>query len=373
MQRTVLIAAGGTGGHLFPAEALASVLKARGWGVHLATDHRAEGYGADFPAVETHIIPSGTLAGAAMDRLDALVRLASGFLRSAILLRRIDAAAAVGFGGYPTLPPMLAAWFIGVPTVIHEQNAVLGRANRLLAPRVTAIGAATADLRLGPRDRAKITVTGNPVREAVRALAGAPYPPAGPEGLFRLLVFGGSQGARFLSDLMPPAIEDLDIETRRRLSVTQQCRAEDVERVRTDYDKLGVRADLAPFFRDLPERIAASHLVVSRSGASTVAELAVIGRPAILIPLPHALDDDQGANARMMQTAGGGWLMAQQDLTPERMARELMRLIAQPEGLAKAAEAARSIGRPDAAERLADLVERRAARRAASAARGTVT
>ncbi len=367
MQRTVLIAAGGTGGHLFPAEALATVLKARGWIVHLATDHRAEGYGAAFPAVETHIVPSGTLAGGVVKRVDSLIKLGSGFVQSAILLRRIKAAVAVGFGGYPTLPPMLAAWFTGVPTVIHEQNAVLGRANRLLSSRVAAIGATTADLRLRPSDRRKIAVTGNPVRDAVKAVAGSPLPPLGPSDPFRVLVFGGSQGARFLSDLVPPAVEDLDPDMRRRLFVTQQARAEDIDRVRGDYQRLGVKAELAPFFRDLPARMAASHLVVSRSGASTVAELAVIGRPAILIPLPNALDDDQGANARMMQAAGGGWLVAQKDLTPERLAMELRRLMAGPEGLAKAAEAARSIGRPDAAERLADLVERTAAGRTALA------
>ncbi len=360
MPRTVLIAAGGTGGHLFPAEALATVLKARGWTVHLATDRRAEGYGAGFPAAETHIIPSGTLAGSAFDRLDSLIKIAQGFLRSAILLNRIEADVAVGFGGYPTLPPMLAAWFTGYPTVIHEANAVLGRANRLLSSRVTAIAATTSELKLSERDRRKVTITGNPVREGVRAVAGSPFPPPHAGDPFRLLVFGGSQGARFLSDLLPPAIEDLDPGTRRRLSVVQQCRAEDIDRVRGDYERLGVKAELAPFFRDLPAKMAASHLVISRSGASTVAELAVIGRPAILIPLPGALDDDQGVNARMMQAAGGGWLMPQPGLTPEKLAQELRRLMAAPEGLAKAAEAARSIGRADAAERLADLVERTA-------------
>jgi UDP-N-acetylglucosamine--N-acetylmuramyl-(pentapeptide) pyrophosphoryl-undecaprenol N-acetylglucosamine transferase len=360
MPRTVLIAAGGTGGHLFPAEALASVLAERGWVVHLATDHRAEGYGVEFPAAETHIIPSGTLAGSAFNRLDAFIQLAQGFVRSVLLLNRIGANVAVGFGGYPTLPPMLAAWFAGYPTVIHEANAVLGRANRLLAARVTAIAATTNELKLSERDRQKIAITGNPVREAVRAAAALPLPPLGPNEVFRLLVFGGSQGARFLSDLMPPAIEDLDPETRRRLHVVQQCRAEDIDRVRADYERLGVKVELAPFFRDLPAKMATSHLVISRSGASTVAELAVIGRPAILIPLPGALDDDQGANARMMQAAGGGWPLPQPDLTPEKLARELRRLIAAPEGLAKAAEAARSIGRADAAERLADLVERTA-------------
>jgi UDP-N-acetylglucosamine--N-acetylmuramyl-(pentapeptide) pyrophosphoryl-undecaprenol N-acetylglucosamine transferase len=364
----VLIAAGGTGGHLFPAEALATVLKARGWTVHLATDHRAEGYGSAFPAVETHIVPSGTLAGGLVARLNALIQLAAGFAQSALMLNRIGADVAVGFGGYPTLPPMLAAWFTGYPTVIHEANAVLGRANRLLSSRVTAIAATTSELKLSERDRAKITVTGNPVREAVRAAAALPLPPFGPNETFRLLVFGGSQGARFLSDLIPPAIEDLDPDTRRRLHIVQQCRAEDIDRVRGDYERLGVKTELAPFFRDLPAKMATSHLVISRSGASTVAELAVIGRPAILIPLPGALDDDQGANARMMQAAGGGWLVPQAELTPERLAAELRRLIAAPEGLAKAAEAARSIGRTDAAERLADLVER-----TASAAKRTRT
>lgn len=370
MQRTVLIAAGGTGGHLFPAEALAGVLRSRGWTVQLATDHRAEGYGSEFPAVATHIIPSGTLAGGVVKRLDSLFKLGSGFLQSMFLLRGMGASVAVGFGGYPTLPPMLGAWFIGVPTVIHEQNAVLGRANRLLSSRVTAVGATTQDLDLREADRRKITVTGNPVRDAVRLLAGSPLPPLGPSDPFRILVFGGSQGARFFSDLLPPAIEDLGPDARRRLVVTQQCRSEDIERVESDYRRLGVQVELAPFFRDLPARMAGSHLVVSRSGASTVAELAVIGRPAILVPLPGALDDDQGANARMMSAAGGGWLIPQRELTRERLAEELRRLMAAPEGLAKAAAAARSIGRPDAAERLADLVERTAAGRTGVATQG---
>jgi UDP-N-acetylglucosamine--N-acetylmuramyl-(pentapeptide) pyrophosphoryl-undecaprenol N-acetylglucosamine transferase len=361
MARTVLIAAGGTGGHLFPAEALAGVLKSRGWTVHLATDHRAEGYGSEFPAVATHIIPSGTLAGGVVARLSSLFKLGGGFLQSAMMMRSIGASVAVGFGGYPTLPPMLAAWFTGVPTVIHEANAVLGRANRLLSSRVTAIGATTPDLKLREEDRRKITVTGNPVRDAVKAVAGAPLPPLGSGDPFRVLVFGGSQGARFLSDLVPAAVAQLDAQSRGRIALVQQCRTEDIDRVRAEYDRLGVKVELAPFFRDLPARMAASHLVVSRSGASTVAELAVIGRPAILIPLPNALDDDQGANARMMQAAGGGWPVAQKELTSDRLASELRRLMAAPEGLAKAAEAARSIGRPDAAERLADLVERTAA------------
>ena len=363
MKGVILIAAGGTGGHLFPAQSLAGALKARGWSIHLATDHRVESYGGDFPADATHIIPSATITRSPVAAAKAVLQLGRGFMTARSLVRKLRPAAAIGFGGYPTVPPILAASFGGVPTIIHEQNAVLGRANRFLGSRVTAIATGFAEVAGAGALKARMVETGNPVRPAVLEAARIPYAPKGAGEPLWLLVFGGSQGARFMSDLVPPAIAAMPEDVRRSVRVTQQCRPEDLERVEATYRDLGVEAELQSFFRDLPERIARSHLVVSRSGASTVAELAVIGRPAIMIPLPNALDQDQKGNAAMLAGAGGGWLIEQRDMTPERLASELAALVAAPDRLSAAAQAAKSIGRPDAVERLADLVEKVAARK----------
>ncbi len=358
MRGVILLCAGGTGGHLFPAEALATVLAARGWRVHLATDERVEAYGGDFPAEAVHLVPSATLTTSPVAAARAVLRLGRGYIAARRLVKRLNPAAAVGFGGYPTLPPMLAAARAGIPTVVHDANAVLGRANRFLASRVTAIATSLPKVGGAGMFAARIVETGNPVRPAVREAAGTPYPARNTGDPFRLLVFGGSQGARFMSDLLPPAVASLPEGDRRLLRVTQQCRPEDMERVARAYRDMLVEADLQPFFRDLPRRIAASHLVVGRSGASTVAELAVIGRPAIMVPLPHALDQDQKANAEVLARAGGGWMIEQRDMTPDRLAQDLAELIEHPGRLSAAAEAARRVGRPDAVDRLADLVER---------------
>lgn len=356
--RTVLLCAGGTGGHLFPAEAVALALSARGWRVELATDHRATGYGAEFPAAATHIVPSGTVTGGGvLGKLTGTLALGWGTVRSLAMVRSVKPAVAVGFGGYPTVPPMTAASLARVPTIIHDQNAVLGRANRFLAPRVTRIAVSSSRVKLDDALRRKAAETGNPVRAAVIEAARTPYPALTPDGPLHLAVFGGSQGARFLSEVMPGAVERLPAAIRGRLRIVQQCRPEDLDAVAAGYRRLGVEAELAPFFRDLPARIAASHLVVSRSGASTVAELAVIGRPAILIPLPGAIDQDQAANAALLSEVGGAWQIRQSELSPERMAAELTARFGDPAGLAAAAAAASRQGRPDAAERLADLVE----------------
>jgi len=361
MTGPVLICAGGTGGHLFPAEALARVLKARGWSVHLATDHRVDAYARDFPADQVHVIPSATITRKPGEAGRALGRLAKGFLAARKMIREIGPAVAIGFGGYPTVPPMLAAARAKVPTIVHDQNAVLGRANRFLAKRMTAIATAFDRVKGAEEFVYRVVETGNPVRAAVREAAEVPYPERQVDQPFNLLVFGGSQGARFFSELLPPAIAKLAKDIMSRLKVTQQCRPEDLDRVAKTYEQAGVAAELGPFFDDMPSRIAHSHLVVSRSGASTVAELAVIGRPAIMVPLPHALDQDQKANAAILARAGGGWMVEQRDMNPDRLAADLGEVIAHPERLAAAAAAAKSVGRPDAVERLADLVERVAA------------
>jgi UDP-N-acetylglucosamine--N-acetylmuramyl-(pentapeptide) pyrophosphoryl-undecaprenol N-acetylglucosamine transferase len=352
----VLLAAGGTGGHLFPAEALAAALGRRGITVDLATDDRAERYGAKFPARQVHVVASATVRGRnpiALARTAAVLGI--GTVQALRLLARIKPSAVIGFGGYPTVPPVWAATLRGIPTLIHEQNAVMGRANRLLAPRVRAIATGFA-LEREPMLAGKATRTGNPVRPAVIAAAATAYVAPQPCGPLRLVAFGGSQGARIMADVVPAAVERLARDLQERLSVVQQARAEDLARVKEVYARVGVAAEVAPFFSDLPDRIAAAHLVVSRSGASTVAELAAIGRPAVLVPLPHALDQDQSANAGVLAAAGGALALRQDDFTPQRLAAEIGALASAPQKLVAMAAAARSQGAVDAAERLADLV-----------------
>ncbi len=352
----VLLAAGGTGGHLFPAQALADALQKRGAVIELATDLRTAHF--KFPARAVHLIPSATLRGRnplALARTATLLTL--GTAKAWLLLGRVRPAAVVGFGGYPTVPPLFAASLRGTPTVLHEQNGVMGRANRLLAGRVTAIATGFRTLtRLDPRLQSKITFTGNPVRQEVIAAAAAPYAAPEANGKLHLLVFGGSQGARVMAEVVPAAIERLAADLRARLSVVQQARAEDLDGVRAVYARLGVTAECAPFFADLPARMAAAQLVISRSGASTVAELSAIGRPAILVPLPHSLDQDQFVNAGVLESAGGAIRIEQRDFTPERLASEISKLAGDPALLVRMAQAAKSSGSLDAAERLADVV-----------------
>jgi UDP-N-acetylglucosamine--N-acetylmuramyl-(pentapeptide) pyrophosphoryl-undecaprenol N-acetylglucosamine transferase len=358
----VLLAAGGTGGHLFPAEALASALQKRGATVDLATDARVAHF--KFSARAVHLIPSATLRGTdPFNLVRTAALLALGTAKAWAMLGRVRPTVVVGFGGYPTVPPLWAASLRGIPTVVHEQNGVMGRANRALAPRVTAIASSVRMLqRLDPRWQGKIIFTGNPVRGEVIAAAATPYTAPEANGKLHLLVFGGSQGARVMSEIVPSAIEKLPGDLRARLTIVHQARAEDVDTVRAAYGRLGVAVEVGPFFTDLPQRMAAAHLIVSRSGASTVAELSAIGRPAILVPLPHALDQDQFANAGVLADAGGAFRLAQRDFTPERLASEIAALAADPSRLTAMAQAAKSAGTLDAAERLADLVLKVAAR-----------
>ncbi|MCP5366926.1 MAG: undecaprenyldiphospho-muramoylpentapeptide beta-N-acetylglucosaminyltransferase [Hyphomicrobiales bacterium] len=361
--RLIALAAGGTGGHVFPAEALAAELAARGHRLALVTDARGGAYKGVLGGLETHHIRAGAVAGrSVVGRVESMVELAIGTWQALGLLKRLDPAAVVGFGGYPSVPTMLAAVRRGCRTVVHEQNAILGRANRLLAGRVARIATSFAQV-TGPGGTAldgaaTLVHTGMPVRPAITALAGRAYlPPAG-DGPVNLLVLGGSQGARVLSDVVPEALRRLDRGLLDRLRLAQQCRPEDLDRVRAAYGALGLDADLAPFFDDVPDRLAAAHLVICRSGASTVAETTALGRPAILVPYPHAADDHQAANAAAVAAAGGGWMMRQDRFTPETLAACLSDVLAEPARLQAAADAARAFGRPDAAARLADLVER---------------
>jgi len=354
---SVMLAAGGTGGHLFPAYALAEALGRRGVVVDLVTDTRGDRYGTGFPARKVYQVPSGT-GGSAIKAAFAAVQLSRGVAAAHKLLGEVRPRAVLGFGGYPTFPPLLAAKFRGIPCGVHEQNAILGRANKMLASRVDAIATSFEHTRLidGPLI-AKAHHTGNPVRQIVIEAAARHYWRPEPSQPFNLLVFGGSQGARFFSECVPPALALLPEHVRNRLYVTQQAREEDLASVRAAYAASGITADVASFFKDLPHRMSASHLVIGRAGASTVAELTVIGRPSILVPLPHSLDNDQLHNAARLAESGGAWCIEQKDLTPRRLADDLEMLMARPGMLATAATAAKREGRPDAVERLADLVE----------------
>jgi UDP-N-acetylglucosamine--N-acetylmuramyl-(pentapeptide) pyrophosphoryl-undecaprenol N-acetylglucosamine transferase len=354
--RAILIAAGGTGGHLFPAHALAAALAARGAPVELATDRRALKYGESFPARALHIVPSATPTGGGLARkVRAAAILGGGVLVARALIKKIAPLAVVGFGGYPTVPPLLAAAWLGVPTLLHEQNAVIGRANRLLARRVGIVATGFAGLKgLEGELQSKARFTGNPVRPAVIAAAAIPLPDFA-AGL-RVLVTGGSQGAKVMADVVPAALFLLSEEERRRIRLTQQVRAEDKARVLAACAKKGLAVEAAEFFPDLPRRIAGAHLVIGRAGASTVSELAAIGRASILVPFPHALDQDQAANAAVLGNAKAAEVLPQSQFTPERLADLLRKAIADPKPLIAAATAARSVGVPDAADRLADLV-----------------
>jgi UDP-N-acetylglucosamine--N-acetylmuramyl-(pentapeptide) pyrophosphoryl-undecaprenol N-acetylglucosamine transferase len=354
LARPILLAAGGTGGHLFPAEALAIALAKRGAEVELATDSRALKFGGEFPARAIHAFPSATTTEVgALAKVRASLTLSAGLTAAAVRLGRIKPRAVVGFGGYPTVPPLLAAWLLRIPTVLHEQNAVMGRANRFLSPRVDVVACGFPGLK--GVDQAKTRVTGNPVRPAVIAAAAIPYPEYVGQRL-NLLVTGGSQGARVMADVVPAAIAAMNPDERQWIRLTQQARGEDSARVAGACARMNFPVEIAEFFSDLPARIAAAHLIIGRAGASTVSELAVIGRASVLVPFPHALDQDQAANAATLAKSGGAIVVSQNEFTPDRLTAILRDALAAPAKLESSAAAAKSVGVPDAAERLADLV-----------------
>ena len=359
MSRHYVLAAGGTGGHMMPAHALAEELLARGHRVALITDDRGARIPGLFDNVQVHVLPAGRLSGGPVGWLKAARSIATGRAMALRLYETFLPSAVIGFGGYPAFPALLAARRDRIPTLIHEQNAVLGRVNRLMAGKVDAIATAYKSVqRLPAKAGDKAHLVGNPVRGEVLALREQPFPALGEDGIFRLLVTGGSQGASILSEVVPEGLALLPEHFRRRLQVTQQCRDEDIDRVRPRYAELGIPADLATYLPDLPERLGWSHLVIARAGASTIAELTAAGRPAILVPLPSATDDHQTYNAREMARAGGERMIAQAKFTPIELAKQMQKLGLEPASLAKAAECARKTGRPHAARDLADLVER---------------
>ena len=359
MRKIAVLAAGGTGGHLFPAQALAEALIARGWSIVLASDERVAGLAQDFPAERRLGLSSATFRrGDPIGLARAGIAVMRGAGQARALYREIGPHVVVGFGGYPSAPALVGAIIDKRPTVIHEQNAVMGRANRFLASRVTRVACAFPTLlKAPPKVAGRATVVGNPVRPPIRALADLPYAPPGAEGPIRLLVTGGSQGARLLSELVPEAIAALPEDLRQRLLVQQQTRPESMESARRTYRNAMVEAEIAPFFRDMAGRLGAAHLVIGRAGAGSVCEFAVAGRPSILVPLAIALDDDQGQNAKVLADVGGAEVARESQLTVPSLAAALEKLLTNPARLSRMAAAARSVAIPDAAERLADVVE----------------
>ena len=353
-----VLAAGGTGGHMVPAAALAAELGRRGHRVALISDDRGARFPGLFEGVQTHILPSGRLAGGPIGWIRAGQSMWRGREMAIELLEHFRPAAVIGFGGYPALPALLAAFHHKIPTAVHEQNAVLGRVNRLVARKVSAIATSYATVeRLKDAYRGKTHLVGNPVRDSIIALRAKPFPLLEEDGIFRVLVTGGSQGASVLSQVVPDGLSLLPINFRRRLQVTHQARIEDIDAARAKYAELSIAADLATYLPDLPEHLAWAHLVIARAGASTLAELTCAGRPAILVPLPTATDDHQTVNAREMTAAGGARTIDQRNFTPVELAKQMQRLGLDPSALQNAAARARSCGRPDAARDLADLVE----------------
>ncbi|QFT77070.1 undecaprenyldiphospho-muramoylpentapeptide beta-N-acetylglucosaminyltransferase [Erythrobacter sp. THAF29] len=356
--RHFVLAAGGTGGHLIPAFALARELEARGHHVALITDERGANIPGKPDSLTAHVLPAGRFGKNPLQWIKGVRAVLEGRNMALRLFESFEPSAVVGFGGYPALPALLAATSAKIPSLVHEQNAVLGRVNRLLAGRVDAIATSYPDVeRLKPKFVEKVHLVGNPVREEVLALRDEEFPPFTEDGLLRVLITGGSQGASVLSDVVPDGLAMLPQGLRERLQVTQQCRSEDVDRVRERYARHDIPAELGTYFEDMNERLADTHLFIGRAGASTIAELTAVGRPAILVPLPIATDDHQAANTREIVKAGGARMIRQDRFEPKELAKQIQAMAQNPASLANAAHGAWNCGRPKAAKDLADLVE----------------
>ena len=356
--RHFVLAAGGTGGHLIPAFALAVELTARGHHVALITDARGVAIPGKPEALTAHVLPAGRVTKNPLSWIGGTRAIMEGRRMALRLFDSFEPSAVIGFGGYPALPALLAATSAKIPSIIHEQNAVLGRVNRLLSGRVDAIATAYPEVaRLADKYLDKVHLVGNPVRPEVLALRERPFPPFTEDSLFRILVTGGSQGARVLSEVVPDGLAMLPPALRARLQVTQQCRAEDLEAVRARYAGHDIPAELGTYFEDMASRLADAHLFIGRAGASTVAELTAVGRPAILVPLPIATDDHQAANTREIASTGGARAIRQDKFTAKELAKQIQVMAQHPETRANAAHAAWNCGRPNAVRDLADLVE----------------
>lgn len=355
--KLILLSAGGTGGHVFPAAALGRDLISRGYRVELVTDARGSKFANIFEDIPVHVISAGTLGRGLVGKVRGAAGLALGIIQARNLVKKLKPVVVAGFGGYPSFPAVFAAQGMKIDTIIHEQNAIVGRANVMLAGRASRIALSMPHVHgLEPADNARAVVTGNPVREEISSLSYKPYPIIQPDGILRIFVMGGSLGAHVFSDVVPAALSRLSPDYRARIEVVQQCRESDIENVRRIYDAAGIKAELETFFRDVPDRLAHTHLVIGRSGASTVAEVTAAGRPAIFVPYPHHADQQQKANADMVADAGGAWVMTQNGFTEEALLARVETFLQNPQTLFRAAEAARSVGRPDAARRLGNLV-----------------
>ena len=343
---------------MMPAHALAAELIARGHRVALITDARGAKIPGLFDGVQTHILPAGRITKNPLTWLGGARAILKGRGMALRLFETFKPSAVIGFGGYPAYPALIAARAAKIPTAVHEQNAVLGRVNRMVANWVNAIATSYPDVaQIKERNLKKVALVGNPVRDEILTLRDQPYPAIDGESVFSVLVVGGSQGASVLSSVVPDGLAMLPPALTRRLQVTQQCRAEDIDAVRERYASLGIPADLATYMTDIPEKLAWTHLVIARAGASTIAELTAAGRPAILIPLPSATDDHQSANVREMVAAGGARAIAQSLFTPVELAKQMQKLGLEPAGLTNAAKAAWGCGRPHATRDLANLLE----------------
>ncbi|MFM5954721.1 MAG: undecaprenyldiphospho-muramoylpentapeptide beta-N-acetylglucosaminyltransferase [Novosphingobium sp.] len=356
--RHYVLAAGGTGGHLIPAFALAVELERRGHHVALITDDRGSRLPGKPQSLVAHVLPAGRIGKNPLKWPQGIGAILEGKRMALRLFESFQPSAVVGFGGYPAFPALWAATSAGVPSIIHEQNAVLGRVNRFMAGRVDAIATSFRQIdRLKPKFALKSHLVGNPVRAEVMALREQPFPAFSEDGLLRVLVTGGSQGAGILSQVVPDGLAMLPTALRNRLQVTQQCRPEDIEAVRQRYANHDIPAELGTYFEDMASRLADAHLFIGRAGASTIAELTAVGRPAILVPLPIATDDHQAANTREICAAGGARMIRQDKFTAAELAKQIQAIAMNPETLANAAHGAWNCGYPNAVADLADLVE----------------
>lgn len=355
----IVLAAGGTGGHVYPAESLAAEMLERNFRLALITDRRGDAYGGILGDLDTYRVRAGGVAGKSIiARIQSVAEIAVGVWQAHRILSQLNPHVVVGFGGYASVPTMVAASFGSYKTAIHEQNAIFGRANRLLAPRVNRVATCFPELEQVPVSVLnKVVESGMPVRTPIIEQRATPYPELNSKSTIHLLVLGGSQGARILSDVIPDAIIKLPDDLKARIHITQQCRPEDLDRVRALYSYAKINAELSSFFTDVPDRMANAHLIIGRSGASTVAEALVIGRPSIMVPYMYAIDDHQTKNAHAVDDAGAGWLMAEKSFTSESLSNRLENLLSIPNTLNKAAARAKTSGRPDAAKRLADIIE----------------
>ncbi len=355
--KLILLSAGGTGGHMFPADALAQDLLSRGYRVALATDIRGKRFEPFAGGIPIHVLKSGTIGAGLFRKVKSVVSLGMGYFQARKLLSDLKPAVVIGFGGYPSVPAVYAAQKMKIPTVIHEQNAILGRANVFLAPKAEKIAVAWAHVEgLESSDEARAVVTGNPVRPDISGLYNKPFPTIEQDGTLRIFITGGSQGASVFSEVMPLALARLPAHHRTRLEIVQQCRDEDIEKVQRIYDDAHIKCDLRPFFKDMALQLEKCHLVIARSGAGTVSEVTTAGRPAIFVPYPHHADQQQKRNADAVADAGGAWVMTQNGFTPEALLARLETFLQNPETLFRAAENARSCGRPDAARKLGNIV-----------------